>query len=167
MEVVVAVAVFAGAIVAVIGMLGPSLRATREVLDSAVAARLAAVVDGELEVLGFDAVESLDEIEAYATIDGSYIVAATEVSNPENPRASPDPIVQGLRPGIAAERRYFRIVISKVDQPPATAAFEPRLVRVEWPYLYLVEGEDSFSGAEARVRAEVGSSFTFVTAMRR
>jgi hypothetical protein len=167
MEVVVAVAVFAGAIVAVIGMLGPSLRATREVLDSAVAARLAAVVDRELEILGFDTVASLDEIEAYATIDGSYIVAASEVSNPESPRTSPDPIVQGLRPGIDAERRYFRIFISKIDQPPATAAFEPRLVRVEWPYLYLVEGEDSFSSDEAQVRADAGGYFTFVTAMRR
>jgi len=134
-EVVIAVAVFAGAIVAILGLLGPLMQNTREVLDSATAARLADSVDAELERLvrdpnfGFEWVEEQtsgeDFIELFGLQDGSYIVVADAAKN--------DPVT-GKPRGILARDRYFRIVIRQLDAPASSDTFLALSIRAEWPY---------------------------------
>jgi len=132
-EVVVAVAVFAGAIVAILGLMGPLLQNTREVLDSATAARLADSIDTELDrlvgALGFDevrtATEGTNAIVMFGVQDGSYIVVADAVEN--------DPGT-GKPRGILARDRYFRIVIRQLDAPASSDTFLPLSIRAEWPF---------------------------------
>ena len=146
-EVVVSVAIFAGAIVVVLGLLGPSLLTTREALDSAVASRIVDSVNMELKRLertsGFVAIKSgttaPSEIALYGTQDGSYIVSAGN-----------DPIT-GAPKGVAPSDRYFRVVIRQLTKPTSSDWFLALNVRVEWPHAGIggtvvpVEERKSFS----------------------
>jgi hypothetical protein len=135
MEVVVAVAVFAGAIVAVIGMLGPSLRATREVLDSAVAARLAAGVDQELRAYLSRQPSGMTQL-LNATDGGRELVFVADQAGSR----VVDEIFNGtlnstsVPPQLDPSLHYFRIVLAQLESPLSSPHFAALQVRVEWPY---------------------------------
>lgn len=153
-EVVVAVGVFAGTIVAVLGLLGPALQTSREVIDSSVAARLAEGVDQELGRAGYNFVSTstagAGEIHLYAISDGSYLAEESIVGN--------DPVT-GNPKGIAAGNRYFRLIVTRLDEPvpPADDSFLALSIRAEWPF-------NSAAGNEAD--ATERKWFSFNTSIR-
>ena len=156
-EVVIAVGILAAAIVAIMALLAPPLRATREVLDSTVAARLADGVEMEIGRLGFDSASGLltdpGYIVVYATADGSRVVVHGSRKN--GPTLAP--------PGIAAEARYFVLFIDELNAPAATDAFVGLGVRVEWPY-HTPDGDPDALPVSAPDRR---TSFTFSAALLR
>ena len=78
-EVVIATAVFATAIVAIIGLMSPLSRRVEDVIDSETAARLAGSIQAELSRLGFNTVSPEiakgDPLYLYATPDGRRVPA--------------------------------------------------------------------------------------------
>lgn len=147
-EVVVAVAVFAGVIVAVLGLLGPSLRVTREALDSTVAARLADAIDGELRLLGFGSATTITataDITLFASPDGARVSLSNEPST-------------SLK-YLGTQERYFAVFIRRLENPPTTATLLPLEIRAEWPYLR--------SDAESPpLRDDRRAFYLFTTALR-
>lgn len=152
MEVVIATGVFALAIVAVIGLVGVPSRATREVFDSTVAARLAEGVNQELARLaaavGFpklveDTTPS-KELFVYATADGSRLVESS--------------LADLADVGVPSVERYFLLEIMQLSAPAPTDACLPLQIRVQWPYM-LPDGREA--GETQR------SSFSFNTAILR
>jgi len=129
-EVVLAVGIFATVIISVIGLLGPTVRSVREVIDTTIAARLADGVDAELRRVGFTAVVAATAgsttVPLVATVDGTRIVRETEAGN--GPTGTP--------PGIPAGERYYLVEVLRTVSP-AYKAGDPSLVltiRVSWPY---------------------------------
>ena len=151
-EVVVAVGIFALAIVGVIGLLAPSIKAVSDIADTNVAARLAQNIQMELENYGFSSVvsatNSSQKIQLVATKDGLRVAR----SNGTTPPADNNPVT-GTPPGIAAADRYYLV---EVTQFPAgntlayTAANNPGFValsvRVLWPYQLPAAGGTSRAG---------------------
>ncbi|MGH8018911.1 MAG: type IV pilus modification PilV family protein [Opitutaceae bacterium] len=134
LEVVVAVSVFAGTIVAILGLLGPTLQTTRELLDATVAARLADGVALELKRVGYGFVVGRAEIEIFAVADGSYVVEASNANNKSD----------DIPRGIPLDERYFRMIVSDLDAPPSDPnEFRSLGVRVEWPYRLPPEGAET------------------------
>ncbi|HEX9783779.1 MAG TPA: prepilin-type N-terminal cleavage/methylation domain-containing protein [Opitutaceae bacterium] len=131
-EVVIAVAVFAGSIVAILGLLGPTLQTTREVIDSAVAARLADGINEELNRVGFDFVkgatsppgegETANPLELFAIADGSRVAEKLLANSTTDDRA------------IALPDRYFRIIVRQLAEPAPSDVFVALNIRVEWPF---------------------------------
>jgi type II secretory pathway pseudopilin PulG len=150
-EVVIAIGVFAAAIVAIIGLLGPTLRTTREVLDSTVAARLAEGVEGELKRVGFTNVSSAVSagvLVVYARSDGSRLVTHEDRK---------DSVL-----GIPANERYYVLFVDLLAAPSVSSAALPLEIRVEWPYQTLTADPDDLPLSNAQ-----RSSFSFNTALLR
>jgi type II secretory pathway pseudopilin PulG len=152
-EVVFAVGIFATVIISVIGLLGPTVRSVRDVVDSTIAARLADGVDAELRRVGFAGVVAATAgnatIPLVATVDGSRIVSETNAGNA--PTTTP--------PGIPLAERYYLVEVRRVVSP-AYAAGDASLVltiRVTWPYQQ--------PGAAGPVAAADRSIFIFNTAI--
>lgn len=164
-EVVVAVGIFALAIVGVIGLLAPSIKAVSEIADTNVAARLAQNIQMELENYGFapvvtatDPNGSLKKIQLVATKDGLRVVR----SNGTTPIPADNDPVTGTPPGIAAADRYYLV---EVTQFPAgntlayTAANNPGFValsvRVLWPYKLPAAGGTSRDGSPSEQNSSI------------
>ncbi len=83
-EVLIATAVFATAIVAIIGLMSPLSRRVEDVIDSETAARLAGSIQAELKRVGYDTVNSViadqDTLYLYATPDGRRVLRGPEPS---------------------------------------------------------------------------------------
>lgn len=130
LEIVIAVAIFSTAIVAILGLMGPLTNATREVLDSSVAARLADNVDRELKrglnfaELGIATDSASNPLVLYGTQDGSRVILHQDRLNlsTDNP------------PGILPRDRYFVLFIAKLNLPDSGANFRALVIRTEWPY---------------------------------
>lgn len=135
-EVVVAVAIFSTAIIAILGLMGSLTQSTREVLDSAVAARLADVVDRELKSgltfaqLTAATADPENPLILYATQDGARVVLH------ENRGNDPDPTI-GNPPGLVPRDRYFVLFVAQLDEPQSSPDynFAALVIRAEWPYL--------------------------------
>lgn len=127
-EVLVAVALCAGAVLAVLALFGPVVRGVREAADRGTALRLVGEVEAELRRAGFleTAAATADGavLELVARADGAQVVLATDADN--------DPAV-GSPPGIPAEARYFRIVAGRAVQPASESAVVVLEVVVSWP----------------------------------
>lgn len=127
-EVLVAVGLCAGAVVAVLALFGPALRGVREAEDRGTALRLVDEVDAELRRAGFmrSAAATADGavLELVARGDGSQVVLAADADN--------DPVAGAPR-GIPAGARYFRIVVSRALRPASDAAVVVVAVEVSWP----------------------------------
>jgi len=152
-EVVFAVGIFATVIISVIGLLGPTVRSVRDVVDSTIAARIADGVDAELKRVGFAGVVAATAgsavIPLVATVDGSRIVSEADAGNAAT--ATP--------PGIPLAERYYLVEVRRVVSP-AYSAGDASLVltiRVTWPYQQ--------PGASSPVAAADRSIFIFNTAI--
>ena len=112
-EVIVAVGIMAGALVALLGLLGPSLRAVRDIADRTVAARLADRVARELQQHGFRNVEmetAAGPLLVVASAEGSRVVLAVQADN--------DPVA-GVPPGLPVNERFFLVEVERAVQPAA------------------------------------------------
>ena len=127
-EVLVAVAICAGAVVAALALFGPAVRATREVADRRTAFRLVENVESELRRGGHAAATAATTgsvvLELVARSDGSQVVLAADADN--------DP-ASSLPRGIPAAERYFRIEVARALRPASDAACLVLEVRVRWP----------------------------------
>jgi len=152
-EVVLAVGIFAMVIISVIGLLGPTVRSVREVVDSTIAARLADGVDAELRRVGFAGVVAATAgnglIPLVATVDGARIVSETDAGNA--PIATP--------PGIPRAERYYLVEVRRAVAPAYNAGDASLVltIRVTWPYQQ--------PGAAAAVAATDRLVFIFNTAV--
>ena len=153
-EVLVAVAICAGAVVAALALFGPAVRATREVADRRTAFRLVENVESELRRGGHAAATAATTgsgvLELVARADGSQVVLAADADN--------DP-ASGLPRGIPAAERYFRIEVARALRPASDAACLVLEVRVSWPLALLPDG--------AVVPEAQRSEFRFHTAINR
>jgi type II secretory pathway pseudopilin PulG len=130
-EVIVAVGIMAGALVALLGLLGPSLRAVRDIADRTVAARLADRVARELQQHGFRNVEmetAAGPLLVVASAEGSRVVLAVQADN--------DPVA-GVPPGLPVNERFFLVEVERAVQPAAIGGDGALVlgIRVSWPYV--------------------------------
>jgi len=143
LEVIIAVGIFAGAIVIILALFGPLNRSIGEVADNSRAARLAEAINAELlrirDVQAPASGTKLDAIAALvnggtilrlvASADGSHVVWETNAAN--------DPVT-GSPPGIALHDRYYLIEVRAQPAPlnytAGTSAFLALTATVKWPY---------------------------------
>lgn len=148
-EVVVALGVFAVAIVSVIGLLAPTARAVSTVIETDVAQRLAGNVNLELQRYGFLQVanglpNATSRIYLVANRKGDRVLVTGEdpftgvVATPSMPAehklaASATP---GNPPGMALRDRYYLVEVRRATTPVLTddAASIPLSIRISWPY---------------------------------
>lgn len=153
-EVLVAVGICAVAVVAVVTLFGPAVRATREVGDRRAAVRLAERIDAELRRAGFAAVAAATEggtpLRLVARADGSRIARLEDADN--------DPTT-GTPAGIPAAERYFDITVTRALRPPSDATCMVLEVRVRWPLALPPDG--------APVPEAQRSEYRFHTAINR
>lgn len=147
-EVVVAVGIFALAIVGVIGLLSPTIKSVGEVGDSEVASRLAEQVNSEIQrysqTLSGSGQTSLDVLSTkiskadvatptfvlYGKRDGSRVVLSTNADNA--PTAA-------TAPGIAVQDRYYLIEVTRPIDTNTLAyktgsGFLVATLKISWPY---------------------------------
>jgi prepilin-type N-terminal cleavage/methylation domain-containing protein len=142
-EVIIAVAIFAGAIVVIIGLFGPLNRSIGEVADNGRAARLADGINVELMRLrDTQSTTSGSKLDALATLvangavlnlvasaDGSRVIRESDAVN--------DPLT-GTPPGIATRDRYYLIEVRMQPAPlnytAGTSTFLALTATVSWPY---------------------------------
>jgi type II secretory pathway pseudopilin PulG len=127
-EVLVAVGICAVAVVAVVALFGPAVRATREAGDRRAAVRLAERIDAELRLAGFSAVATATAgggaLRLVTRADGSRIVRLEDADN--------DPS-SGAPPGIPAAERYFGVEVARALRPASDRACVVLEVQVRWP----------------------------------
>lgn len=146
-EVVIAVGIFAGAVVVILALFGPLNRSIGEVADTSRAARLAEAINAELlrlrDVQAPATGSKLDAVytrwlnagavlKLVASTDGSHVVAEADAgSDPVNPGF-------GNPPGIALRDRYYLIEVRAQPAPlnytPGTSAFLAVTATIKWPY---------------------------------
>ncbi|MFT3828437.1 MAG: hypothetical protein QM691_01900 [Opitutaceae bacterium] len=135
-EVLVAVAICAGAVLAVVALFGPTERGLREAADRRTAMRLVERVEAELRRASFaalvDTVVDGVALELVARADGSQVVLTADADN--------DPATGAPR-GIAVADRYFRIVVGRALRPNSSAAYVVLEMRVSWPLHLPPDGE--------------------------
>lgn len=134
MEVVIAIGIFATAIVAVVGLSSPLQRNVGEILDQRVASRLARSIQQELEAIGFD--QALTFTEAHPTI---RFVANVDASRVRMVFPAPDADISlndPDQPGIADRDRHFLITMGQ-QHPYLNSASGSLTIyaRVEWPFM--------------------------------
>jgi hypothetical protein len=153
-EVLVAVAICAAAVVVALALFGPAVRVTREVHDRRAAVRLAGMVDAELRRSGFAAVAADTAggatLELMARADGSQIVLSTDAGN--------DPATGAPR-GIPPAERYFRIEVARALRPASEPSCLVLQVSVSWPLALPPDG--------AVVPEAQRSEYSFHTAINR
>jgi hypothetical protein len=114
----------------VIGLLGPTVRSVRDVVDSTIAARLADGVDAELRRIGFAGVVAATAgnalIPLVATADGSRIVSEIDAGNASS----------ATTPGVPPAERFYLVEVRRVVSPGYTAGDASLVltIRVTWPY---------------------------------
>lgn len=132
-EVVIATAVFATAIVAIIGLMSPLSRRVEDVIDSETAARLGQSIEAELSRIGFPLAVTLTNgvsLELVANERGDRVL----ISSGATPAADNE-LDHLTLPGIAERDRYFRIILSRQVAYNATNSGSLALrADVVWPY---------------------------------
>lgn len=145
-EVVIAIGIFSGSILAIIAMLGAISQSTTEVLDAGVSARLADGVRAELQALpisgggaNLDAIIPVSPttdspLRLYANKDGSRILRG----EPEGSSPADNHPETGDPPGIADPDRYYLVEVRRLGDSLTynsnDAGFMALSVKVYWPY---------------------------------
>lgn len=137
-EVIVAVAIFAGSVVAILGLLSPASQSVEDVLDSYTANRLTENIRAELSRMGFDEAVSLtggaNTILLVAMQDGERVLLLDDPGGgPPADRALNDPTL----PGMAERDRYFIISLGRQTGDLAyspTSGFLALRANVSWAY---------------------------------
>lgn len=146
-EVLVAVAICAGAVIAVVALFGPTERGLRDAADRRTAVRLVERVETELRRAGFTAVVAAvadgAELELVVRADGSQPVLAADADN--------DPAAGALG-GTPTEERYFRVGVSRAAQPSSSAACLVLEVRVSWPFRLPPDGASTPEAQRSELR---------------
>ncbi len=153
-EVVLAIAIFAGVIVSVLGLLGPSIRRVGDVLDASVASRIVDGVDFELGRISLDAVAGATDgasLAIVASADGTRVVRLDAADNAitDNP------------PGIpVVDQRFFLIEVSRLEKPVYATGdgFIGLSIRASWPHFR--------PGATEATPMAARSFFLYSTALR-
>jgi len=151
-EVVIATAVFATAIVAIIGLMSPLTRRVDDVIDSETAGRLAESIRAELARVGFSDATFLTETPNVQLV-ANELSDRVRLLTPLSGDVSADHDLDAALPGIAERDRYFRITLNR--QFPFTDGISGSLALralVEWPYqLPTGPGSDTMkaTGSEA------------------
>ena len=153
-EVALAVAIFAGVIVTVLGLLGPSLQRVGDVLDSSIASRIVDGVEFELERVGMSAVVSATSggvLRIVASGDGTRVILETDASK----------AITDSPPGIPEDERYFLIEVSRLQTPAYSSGdgYIGLSIQASWPFRRV--------GTDAVVPIESRSIFVFTTALTR
>lgn len=136
LEVIVALGVFSGAILVIIGLSSPLQRSVSDIVDAEVAASLVKNIESELQRIGYarlmaspllprlsDASE--DPLIFFATPDGNRVLIDIDADNPLN---------SGEHPGIAERDRYFRIRLVGTSVPDPSSGWLSIRGDVSWPY---------------------------------
>jgi hypothetical protein len=162
-EVVIAVGVFALAIVVILGLLPALTRSAAEASDALVAQNFPDPLRIELMRLvasgGFDALAGRLPEMSVPLADGLALVAAHEGRSVQTVDFLPPPSAGQL----PEADRYFLIEVWRFDQPPLrydpAAAMLPAYVRVSWPY--------RLPGAADPTPLEARSQITFTVSLHR
>lgn len=173
-EVVVALGIFAIAIVGVLGLLSPTTGLVSETIDSGTASRLADTVNAEVERAGYDTVRGLLLLGSELDDDGR-IVANRLLANRAGDVIASQNQLTGNQSLLLQADRFFEIVLvrNEVLSPntaanDSTAGFLAFSVRVTWP-TQVADGtvdEQGIPGFVVVPRAD-RSVFTFNAAVRR
>jgi type II secretory pathway pseudopilin PulG len=127
-EVLVAVAICAGSVIAVVALFGPTQRGIREAADRRNAIRVVELIESELRRGGFAAIAAATtddaQLELIARGDGSQAVLTTDADN--------DPATGSPR-GIPPTERYFHIEIARAVRPASEMSCLVLELRVSWP----------------------------------
>lgn len=134
LEVVLAVGIFATAIVAVVGLSSPLQRNVGEILDQRVASRLARSIQQELDAIGFDRAVQITEVNPtirfVANADASRVRLVFPDAPANNRLDDPD------LPGIANRDRHFLVTMRRqYIYSELTSGSLTLIARVEWPYM--------------------------------
>ncbi len=166
-EVVVALGVFAIAIVGVLGLLSPTSQAVRDTLDGGTASRLAETVNAEIERLGYSAVvpSALVLSADVATLSASD--ARLLYSNRSGSLICKDDSATGDPNYIPPSERYFEILLVRNETLSSvgndtTAGFVAFAVQTSWPARV-----NDGTGTAIIVPREERSIFSFNAAVRR
>lgn len=173
-EVVVALGIFAIAIVGVLGLLSPTIGLVNDTIDSGTASRLADTVNTEVERLGYNAILSgalltsaeltaLDAGSTDATIQSRQLFASRSGDKVCN-RATASAADNYIEPA----DRFFEVVLVRYatlspTANDATAGYLAFSVRVTWPAQVSDDTETGFIEVPRADR----SVFTFNAAVRR
>lgn len=137
-EVVVAVGIFALAIVGVIGLLGPTSKNISDVADSDAASRVITAIQSQLQAAGFDSVRA------------SVVAGTTYFSNKDGSRVGADGAAAWT--GISDTEKFFEFKLIRNGDTPAlgdglspaandtTAGFLAFTIVLKWP-AYAQTGE--------------------------
>ncbi|HLP08768.1 MAG TPA: hypothetical protein VK178_11430 [Opitutaceae bacterium] len=146
-EVLVAVAICAGAVIAVVALFGPTERGIRDAADRRAAVRLVERVETELRRAGFTAVSAAvadgTELELVARADGSQVTLSADADN--------DPAAGAPR-GIPTAERYFLIEVARAVRPSSTAACLVLEVHVSWPFRLPPDGASTPDAQRSELR---------------
>ena len=162
-EVIIAVGVFAVAVVVILALLPPLSRQAADSADALVAQSLPDSVRVELSRLatngGFEALANrLPEMSA-PLVDGLSMVAARDARLLYSPDYLPPPVAGQL----PQAEQYFLVEVWRFSQPPLrfdpTAAVLAVYVRVSWPY--------QNPGAASATRLSARSQLTFAVSLNR
>ena len=162
-EVIIAVGVFAVAVVVLLALLPSLTREAAETADALVAQSLADSVRVELSRLaasgGFDALANRLPVMAAPLVAGLSLVAAPDGRRLYSTAYLPPPAAAQLPPG----DQYFLVEVWRFDQPPLrydpTAAVLPMYVRVSWPF--------QNPGSTAATPLSARGQLTFTVALNR
>ncbi|MBL9216855.1 MAG: hypothetical protein JNG82_00070 [Opitutaceae bacterium] len=159
-EVVIAVGLFAGSIVVIIGLLGTLSRQAADSADVLTAQRLPAAVRVELARLagnGFDGLAAQIPVMAAPLDHGFALVADREAAEVQSPNVTPPAAL------IPADAQYFLVECWRFPAEPlaftGAKAFLALHVRVSWPY--------RVPGALAPVPLAERSQTTFAVSLNR
>jgi type II secretory pathway pseudopilin PulG len=166
-EVVVAVGLFTFAIVAVLGLLGPTNRQVSSTLDAQVAARLAENVNAQLTAAGYVAVRAFicgdpptaginNSFWLVGTRDGARVLRTGQEEGGMPNRAAENPLnaAPPAVPGLAQRERYFLVEVSRLTTTATDPLFHTAdsgalalRVVVTWPYYVPVTGATNLAAA--------------------
>lgn len=137
-EVIVAVAIFAGSVVAILGLLSPASQSVEDVLDSYTANRLTENIRAELSRIGFDEAVSLtggtNTILLVARQDGERVLL---LDDPGGGAPADRVLNDATLPGMAERDRYFIISLGRQTGDLAyspISGFLALRANVSWPY---------------------------------
>ena len=168
-EVVVALGIFAIAIVGVLGLLSPTTDLVSDTIDSGIASRLADTVNAEVERAGYDTVRGLLLLGSELDDDGR-IVANRLLANRAGDVIASQSQLTGNQSLLLQADRFFEVVLVRNEGlSPNTAdndnsaGFLAFSVRVTWP----AQVSDGTESGFVEVPRADRSVFTFNAAVRR
>ncbi|MBE2216391.1 MAG: prepilin-type N-terminal cleavage/methylation domain-containing protein [Opitutaceae bacterium] len=142
-EVVVATAIFAVAIVAVVGLLSPMNQRVSDVVDSEIASRVCATIQSELERNPVDAVAEQTAPDAGTGAARSITLVLSSdgrrgrLWEPGVGGPADNPLDDAAVPGIAERDRFFLVTIGRADATAYASGVSGSLglrAQVVWPF---------------------------------